>query len=191
MRGYWLQKVKVVLLGDIFAKRDGMIISFGQSVLLVTALAILLTINACSPDDTSSIEIPRNANASYINEATQPADIEDHIINSYARLAAKRSDVCPKLLQQGISTDSIERSDEVLTDNHCDYFLYPKSGEHITVQLDDSRIEALLIVPTLHNFANGEYVVDSYDKHVIRMSYNGLEYKPKDLKYDVTIKVKG
>jgi high-affinity nickel permease len=55
--------------------------------------------------------------------------------------------------------------------------------------LSDSRIEALLVVPMLHDFANGDYQVESYDKHVIRLAYNGATYKPKNLMYDVAVTV--
>ena len=41
----------------------------------------------------------------------------------------------------------------------------------------------------VHNFADGDYQVDSYDKHVIRLAYNGATYKPKNLVYDVAVTV--
>lgn len=68
-------------------------------------------------------------------------------------------------------------------------FLYPRTGQHIAVELDDNQIEALLIVPTLHNFADGDYQVASYDKHVIRLTYNGATYKSERFTYDVVITV--
>lgn len=188
MRESWIQKIKTSLLGALFIKRhrhSGGLISFGQGVILIAALIVLFLINTCSPDEVKNTTVSRpNAMPS-----SNSVDIEDHIVNSYARLAAKRSDVCPKLLQQDVDSPSIRRRDEVMIDDHCDYFLYPHAGEQITVVVADPKIEALLIVPTMHNFANGEYQVDSYDKHVIRLSYNGAYYKPKRLKYDVTIKI--
>lgn len=101
------------------------------------------------------------------------ADIEDNISNSYARLAAKRADLCPKMLQKALNHNLIERVAEVMIEDHCDYYLYPEVNQRLAVTLNTDQIEALLIVPTLHNFANGDYLVDSYDKHVIRLVYNG------------------
>ncbi|WP_426137474.1 hypothetical protein [Psychrobacter sp. TWR1-1-1] len=78
-----------------------------------------------------------------------------------------------------------------MVNNHCDYFLYPRSGQQISVSINDSQIEALLIVPALHDFANGDYKVDSYDKHVIRLTYNGATYKPENFMYDVAVTISG
>ena len=115
------------------------------------------------------------------------ADIDDNISNAYALLAAKRVDVCPKLLQKDIDNNVIERTAEVMTTDHCDYFMYLNVGQHIDVMPSDKRLEALLIVPTIHNFAEGDYLVTSYDKHVIRLAYDGIARMPKRLDYDVTI----
>ena len=117
------------------------------------------------------------------------AEIEDNIKNSYARLAAQRADVCPKLLQKDIGNNVIERVQEVMVGDHCDYYLYPQVDQQIAVTVSDDRVEALLIVPTLHNFADGDYSVVSYDKHVIRLAYNGATYKPDRFSYDIVIDV--
>jgi hypothetical protein len=76
-----------------------------------------------------------------------------------------------------------------MVNNSCDYFLYPKVGEHIAVSLNNDQIEALLVTPKIYNFANGDYEVLSYDKHVIRLSYDGAGYKPEHFSYDVTIAI--
>ncbi|WP_201617190.1 hypothetical protein [Psychrobacter urativorans] len=115
------------------------------------------------------------------------AETEANIKNSYARLAAKRADICPKMLQKDVDTNTIERIAEVMVDEHCDYFLYPRTGQQIAITVNNSQIEALLIVPAVHDFADGAYQVASYDKHVIRLSYYGAAHKPERLRYDVAI----
>ncbi|WP_198333718.1 hypothetical protein [Psychrobacter namhaensis] len=159
--------------------------------LFSSAFFVFLFISACSPESSSenSLLITEQSAANLDRKLQNAEDIEENIINSYARLAAKRSDVCPKLIQEALGSQVIERTSEVMVNKHCDYFLYPREGQRISVSVNDSQIEALLIVPALHNFANGDYKVDSYDKHVIRLSYSGATYKPKNLVYDVAVTV--
>lgn len=158
-----------------------------------SVLLSLLLVSACSPETFSE-----QGSLTAEDSATDPdrnlqdvEDIEDNIKNSYARLASKRSDICPKLIQEEIGSQVVERTAEVMVNNHCDYFLYPRSGQQISVSINDSQIEALLIVPALHDFANGDYQVDSYDKHVIRLTYNGATYKPENFMYDVAVTISG
>lgn len=157
------------------------------ALLSASALTLLL-INACSLE-TSSEQTAAIEAALAQKKQQDVANIEDNINNSYARLASNHADICPKLLQKDVDNNAIERSAEVMVDNHCDYFLYLRTGQHIAVNLNNNQIEALLIVPTLHNFADGDYQVASYDKQVIRLAYNGMAYKPERFTYDVAITV--
>ena len=150
----------------------------------------LLLISACSPE-TFSEESSLITEDSPTDPDRNLQDIEDNIRNSYAQLASQRSDICPKLIQEEVGSEVVERTAEVMVNNHCDYFLYPRSGQQISVSINDSQIEALLIVPALHDFANGDYQVDSYDKHVIRLTYNGATYKPENFMYDVAVTISG
>lgn len=151
----------------------------------------LLFVSACSPENAFEDGFARtNESAANRDRKRQNAeDVEENIRNSYARLAAERANICPKLIQEEVGSRVIERSAEVMVGDYCDYFLYPRSGQYISVGLNDSRIEALLVVPRIHDFANGDYRVDSYDKHVIRLEYNGATYKPDNLIYDVAVTV--
>ncbi|MGP9688996.1 hypothetical protein ACT3TH_07540 [Psychrobacter sp. AOP22-C1-C5] len=150
----------------------------------------LLFVSACSPETPSDDgSLSANDSTNLDRKLQNAEDVEENIRNSYARLAAKRTDICPKLIQEEVGSHVIERTDEVMVDDYCDYFLYPRNGQNISVMLSDSRIEALLVVPMLHDFANGDYQVESYDKHVIRLAYNGATYKPKNLMYDVAVTV--
>lgn len=151
----------------------------------------LLLVSVFSPE-TSSEESRSVANKSAAHQDRKlrnAENVEENIRNSYARLAAERANICPKLIQEEVGSRVIERSAEVMVGDYCDYFLYPRTGQYISVKLNDSRIEALLVVPRVHNFANGDYRVDSYDKHVIRLAYNGATYKPDDLVYDVEVTI--
>ncbi|WP_367111535.1 hypothetical protein [uncultured Psychrobacter sp.] len=154
-------------------------------LIFLVYLVSFLSISACSSENSTSVATD-TASPSAKQEAD---DIECNIKNTYARLAAERKDICPKLVQKDIGSSTIKRKNEVMVDNYCDYFLYPDAGQQITVDLDSSQIEALLIVPTIHNFANGKYRVASYDKHVIRLTYDGVAHKPKRLNYDVSITI--
>lgn len=156
-------------------------------VLAITA-PILLLISGCIPDNTSVQ--PENQQSEQLAQQQQDvAAIQDNIKNSYAHLAAKRSDVCPKLIQQRVDSNTIERTAEVMTGDYCDYFFYPRVGEQISVTLDNDQIEALLIIPVIHDFYNGSYKVATYDKHVIRLAYDGATYKPENFSYDVAITI--
>ncbi len=159
-----------------------------QLALIIAAATLLFMSNACSPS--SSKVALADADIKAVKQQQNAADIENNIKNSYARLAAQHADICPKLLQGNMGENTIKRTSEVMVNDHCDYFLYLRRGQHLSVILDNRQIEALLIVPTLHNFANGDYeVLSSYDKHVIRLAYDGATYKPKHLRYDVAITV--
>ncbi|MDN6275613.1 MAG: hypothetical protein ACTHYX_03600 [Psychrobacter sp.] len=150
---------------------------------------LLTTVSSCSSepsiDNTQVVEEPTDG----FNRDSQDEKIESSIQNSYARLASKRSDICPKLIQKEVDTQVVERNSEVMVNSYCDYFLYPTEGQDISVSVNDRRIEALLIIPTIYDFANGDYAVESYDKHVIRLSYDGATYKPANLVYDVVVTV--
>lgn len=157
--------------------------------LIFLALAVsagLLFIAACTPENSN---LPITDKQAVPSEQVQ-SDIEDKIVNSYARVASQQSHLCPKLVQKEIDNTVIERKAEIMVNNSCDYFLYPRVGERIAISLNNNQIEALLITPKTYNFANGDYKVKSYDKHVIRLAYNGAGYKPEHFSYDVTITIK-
>ena len=150
----------------------------------------ILLVSACSPEhypENSSLVTDKTA-LTRDSIAQNSENIEDSIRNSYARLASERADVCPKLIEEQ-GSQVIERVAEVMVNDYCDYFLYPREGQHISVATNNRQIEALLIVPALHNFANGGYKVMSYDKHIIRLSYNGATYKPQNLNYDIVMTI--
>lgn len=156
-------------------------------VLLIPTLVSVLMVSACSTEMSSESSMTVTDNSARNIQSSK--EIEDNIKNSYARLASKRSDVCPKLIQEETGNQVIERISEVMVNDYCDYFLYPREGQRLNVKVDNRQVEALLVVPTIHNFANGKYKVTSYDKHVIRLSYNGATYKPEHFVYDVALKI--
>ena len=160
------------------------------TTLIGMATFSILLVSACSPEpypENSSL-VTDKAALTRDSIAQNSENIEDSIRNSYARLASERADVCPKLIEEQ-GSQVIERVAEVMVNDYCDYFLYPREGQHISVATNNRQIEALLIVPALHNFANGGYKVMSYDKHIIRLSYNGATYKPQNLNYDIVMTI--
>lgn len=182
MKTFWaiIARVRRFNLSDMMASKSNRI----RVVLIAIATSVLLISNSCSPETEEGIDTSLTE-----QKKLEINDIEDNITNSYARLAAERADICPKLLQKDMGHNDIKRVAEVMVNDYCDYFLYLNTGQQLDVDIDNRQIEALLIVPTLHDFANGDYEVISYDKHIIRLAYNGATYKPERLSYDVAITV--
>lgn len=157
-----------------------------------TAILAFFMLTACGHDKPSDdVELmPVDTNIIAEQDAQQnAAEIEENIRNSYARLAAKRSDVCPKLLQKSVDDETIIRSAEVMLFDYCEYYVYPEVGQRIAITINTDKIETLLMTPSVHNFADGAYQVDSYGKHIIRLNYIGVKYKPERLQYDLTMKI--
>lgn len=113
--------------------------------------------------------------------------VEERLINSYAKLAANQPDICPKLLQKTVDSNRIIRHQDIMVDNHCDYFIYPLKGQTLQVISPDRRIKTLLVTPISYDFANGAYTVKETDKHVIRLQYDSIQSKPKNFQYDVEV----
>lgn len=122
-------------------------------------------------------------------KSTEAHALEENLRNSYARRAANHTDICPKLLQKQVDSSEIIRSNDIMFDQHCDYFIYPQPGQHILVRSNNSLLEALLISPELHSFNNGGYIATSSQKHIIRISYNGIAHDPSPVSYDVVVKI--
>ena len=149
-----------------------------------SALFIGMQLAACSsPEMTGNDEHRRR-------QQQEVAAIKSSIDDYHARLASNRADVCPKLVEQTVDRAAIKRVAEVMTADYCDYYLYPNTNQSIDVKVNNDQIEAVLLVPTIHDFANGPYTVTSYDKHVIRLSYEGPASEAKNITYDVDIVVK-
>lgn len=182
---------KIIVGNRKVNKQKPLLIISNRALILGVAPMASLFLSACNPDNASETFVPATDNSTTITQQKRQdiATLESNIKNSYARIAAEHSDICPKLLQKSDGQNTIERAAEVMVDDYCDYYLYPNMGQKITVSVDNEQIETLLIVPILHDFADGSYQVASYDKHVIRLSYNGATYKPERLYYDVAIKV--
>ncbi len=191
MRYLWSAAVRFSVIQNTAS--DTQIYSLAQAQRHTSAFCLaiiaptLLVISGCSLEDTSAQV--KNKQSELERQQQDVAAIQDNIQNSYAHLAAKRSDVCPKLIQQRVDSNTIKRTAEVMTGDYCDYFFYPRVGEQISVSLNNDQVEALLIIPLNHNFKNGSYQVTTYDKHVIRLTYDGATYKPEDFSYDVAITI--
>ncbi len=113
----------------------------------------------------------------------------EQLSSHYARLASKHTDSCPKLLQKQIDSQLITRRKEQLKGQYCDYYIYPKKGELLTITSSDPALKITLRMPRTHDFANGAYLVDSNRRHVIRVAYAGSTYKPSDFIYNIKIQL--
>ena len=77
--------------------------NYKYGALFTSALMSVLLINACSTEMSSENNmIVTDKTDRHIQSSKE---IEDSIKNSYARLASKRSDVCPKLIQEENKVD--------------------------------------------------------------------------------------
>lgn len=115
--------------------------------------------------------------------------ITESLIVNQARMAADYNDRCPKLINKHIDSNTIERKQEVLQGDHCDYYLYPSRGQKISVHSEPDSVAAYLISPVSHNFANGSYYVNKADKYVIRLDYEGIEFQTSPIDYDVVVTI--
>lgn len=106
-----------------------------------------------------------------------------------AKLAAVNQDVCPKLVELPVGSTKTVRENEVMQGAYCDYYIYPKKGQRISIEDYPKYIEADLISPVYYDFANGSYLVDKADEYVIRLSYKDFELFNDEIEYEVTIKV--
>ena len=88
-----------------------------------------------------------------------------------------------------MDSNVIERKQEVLRSEYCDYHLYPQTGQTISVESEPENIQAHLVTPTFHDFANGGYYVDHLDKYVIRLDYAGTEFQKGIINYGVTVTI--
>lgn len=125
-----------------------------------------------------------------INDNTYSSDqVNESVAIDKTWLNANQKDKCPKLVRFRLGSTKIIRKNEVMQDSHCDYYIYPNKGNIISVSNYPHNIEASLITPDFYNFANGSYLVKEADKYVIRLTYDGTEYKDHSLTYNVTIEV--
>lgn len=118
------------------------------------------------------------------------AQMQEQQKRDYATYAAKTNFMCPKLLTRKVDDARIRRRNEVMKNNYCEYYIYPKQGQSIEVVSNDDRIERILVAPTIYNFANGAYIAKNKNRHTIRLNYNGASRKPADFRYDIEIIVK-
>lgn len=149
-----------------------------------TGLSSIETVNLPSLNQTSTVgPVDRLADDDPVNR------INESISHDKAWLAAANNDICPKLVESMQGDNKIVRKNEIMRDSHCDYYIYPEKGQKIAVESHPNYIAANLISPIYYDFANGSYAVPRSDKYVIRLTYDGIEYKSGPIDYDITIYV--
>lgn len=137
---------------------------------------------------------PLNTDSSKVNnnsskESELTGDNKQSVASDQTWVAASEEKKCPKLLQAKMNSTKIIQKNEVMRNSYCDYYIYLNKGKKISVEDYPSNIEANLISPIYYDFANGSYLVKKFDKHVIRLSYDGIEYQSGPIDYNVTIQV--
>ena len=58
-----------------------------------------------------------------------------------AKLAAAKQDKCPKLVNSPIDSTQIVRKNEVMRDTYCDYYIYPKKGQRISIESHPKQLQ--------------------------------------------------
>lgn len=122
-------------------------------------------------------------------QAKQEVESSGSVTIDKAKLAATKQDTCPKLVELPVGSTKVVRKNEVMQDAYCDYYLYPKKGQSISIENYPKHMAANLISPVYYDFANGSYLVNQADKYVIRLSYEGIEQRYEPVDYEVTIQV--
>ncbi len=163
-----------------------------QLQIITVSICCCIMFSACGQKDTEQTKTLKDKNKQFNlnrNEETitKKDEIKEQLTSHYASLASQNKTICPKLLQQRVDMSVIRRSQEHLTGEYCDYYLYPKKGQILNITSKDSILDIYLRMPYLHDFANGKYLVESNRRHVIRVSYAGSQLKPSDLTYNINI----
>lgn len=119
-------------------------------------------------------------------QPTQSQTFAENLTTSFARVASQKDDVCPKLVDFQFVSQSIVRQNEKFVNQQCEYLVYLNAGDRLKVTTSGD-VKAVLASPVFFNFANGAFVADKFDRHTLRLSYNGTRYQPQNFVYDVII----
>lgn len=184
-------------------------------LVILSCFTVVTTVIACKPADTllnnnqtneewqdiTDSGLPRieMVNLPSISQKVQlgpvPAEQETDSRRSVAIDKAKlamddEQETCPKLVELPVGSTKVVRKNEVMQDTYCDYYIYPKKGQRVSIENYPKYIAANLISPVYYDFANGSYLVNQADKYVIRLSYEGSEQRYEPVDYEVTIQVR-
>lgn len=97
-------------------------------------------------------------------------------------------DVCPRLIQKRVDSTQTVRQERI-SERSCDYFIYPKIGDSISVSVNNDNMKPSLIMPRHFNFANGSYRVIDNGRHVIRVEYDAISTKPDVLDFTIELTI--
>lgn len=180
---------------------------------ILSCFVIVATVIACKPADSLLHKSPANEEWQDITDLGLPKLERDNLPSlnqrvqldaiqveqdtgnrgsvtiDKAKLATANQNTCPKLVEFPIGATKIIRENEVMQGNYCDYYLYPKKGQRISIDNYPNYIAADLISPEYYDFANGSYLVDQADEYLIRLRYESVEPMNDPIDYEVTIQV--
>ncbi len=148
---------------------------------------MLAFLSGCVGEDEQATQKDIEKQSEQHQQQLRKEKIKQQVKNYHAMLASKRKYLCPKLLRKAIDESSIVLAKEHLMGQYCDYYLYPKVGQKLKVTSNNRQLKIRLNEPSLHNFANGAYLVREEGRHVIRVSYAGVEYKPDNVNYTINV----
>lgn len=95
---------------------------------------------------------------------------------------------CPRIIQQPVH-GVLVNIDNTLRAPYCDYYIFPKPRQKIEVTLRGVNLSMQLVKPEVHDFSKGAYHTKAVGRHVLRVSYNGMEAQPKNIVYSFTLKI--
>lgn len=147
-----------------------------QSMLFVSAASLF----ACQTDGNDAApENPSEATPELQNQPITPEIQEKR---------RSRLNRCPHLIQKRVDSTQVIREDSI-TQNACDYFIYPTIGETVSVRVSDARMKPVLLLPYTHDFANGDYHVISNGRHIIHLEYDAFGSRPDVMNYVIEVEI--
>lgn len=129
-----------------------------KSVFSCCFLCFIFSLVACKKEDVAITSMATQIKSSSpTTQQEKPSIIRRGLTNS-----------CPRLIQKRVDSTQIIRH-ESLNGQSCDYFIYPKLADAISVNISNRSIQANLIKPYVHDFNNGSYHVIANGRHIIRL----------------------
>lgn len=164
----------------------------------IVFLLILGMISGCSGEknnthspfdiDINQPKIPTVKNPTVSGELSpHAADLAEAVQQSQARLASARSDICPKLIEFKLGDMTQVRQNEIMRHQVCKYFMYPRIGDKISIDLDNKNMKAEMVQPNYFNFTDTVFEVTNPGKHVLQISYKNHHGDRKAENYNLTV----
>lgn len=141
-----------------------------------------------------SLDLPlyphvNSGDSGVLSDVEQAKKLDENLKKSYARQAAKRTDICPKMLEFEVDNHVTTRQNEHMQTNKCEYIVYVQKNQRLDVVLDNTNMYAKLVSPYIHEFNNGSYVAKKGGKHIIVVGYRGFHGMRAAENYDIAVRL--